>query len=98
MGKARKDTVSNNASLMKEWDFEKNDPLGFDPAEIGIGSHYKVWWKCQEGHSWEAMVSNRARHGRGCPYCSHQIELKMAYHIFVNKRKDFKDDKIWRRG
>lgn len=76
MGKARKDTVSNNASLMKEWDFEKNDPLGFDPAEVGIGSHYKVWWKCQEGHSWEAMVSNRARHGRGCPYCSHQLPIR----------------------
>lgn len=33
-----------------------------------------------------------------CPHCYHQIELKMCYHIFVNKRKDFKDDKIWRRG
>ena len=29
----------------------------------------KYWWRCQEGHSWEATADNRAR-GRGCPYCS----------------------------
>lgn len=76
MGRIPKDTIINNAVLMKEWDFEKNDPLGFNPGKIGTASHYKVWWKCSEGHSWEAMISNRARNGRGCPYCSHQLPIK----------------------
>jgi len=71
-----KETVINNAFVMKEWDFEKNDSLGFNPEKIGIGSHYKVWWKCQEGHSWQAIISNRTRLGRGCPYCSHQLPIK----------------------
>ena len=76
MPRIPKETVSNNALLMKEWDFERNDPLGFDPEKIGINSHYKVWWKCRDGHSWEAIVSNRSRHGRGCPYCAHQLPIK----------------------
>ena len=76
MERTPKYTVTNNASLMKEWDFEKNDPLGLDPGKIGANSHYKVWWRCQKGHSWETMVSNRARYGRGCPYCSHQLPIK----------------------
>lgn len=76
MTRRPKETVSNNALLMKEWDFEKNDPLGLDPGKIGTNSHYKVWWRCQKGHSWDAMVSNRSRHGRGCPYCAHQLPIK----------------------
>ena len=76
MGRMPKDIIIDNVELMNEWDFEKNDPRGFDPIKIGTSSHYKVWWKCQEGHSWQAIVSNRTRHGRGCPYCSHQLPIK----------------------
>ena len=76
MSRKPKHTISENSALMAEWDFEKNDPLGFDPAKIGLNSHHKVWWRCEEGHSWNAMVSNRSRHNRGCPYCSHQLPIK----------------------
>lgn len=69
-------TVSDNLPLLKEWDYEKNAPLGFDPCEIGLNSHHKVWWRCANGHSWQALVNNRSRHNRGCPYCSHQLPIK----------------------
>ena len=75
MGKSTKSLVIEE-DLIQEWDFEKNSVLGIVPEEISTGSHRKVWWKCANGHSWEALVSNRARLGRGCPYCSHQLPIK----------------------
>ncbi len=63
----------DRVDLMKEWDYEKNANL--NPAVITIGTHLKAWWKCEKGHSWEALVSNRARLGRSCPYCSHQLPI-----------------------
>ncbi len=29
----------------------------------------RVWWKCSEGHEWEAFIQNRTR-GSGCPICA----------------------------
>lgn len=52
--------------LIEEWDYEKNQDIR--PYQVTPGSGRKVWWKCREGHSWKAPVSNRAI-GQGCPYC-----------------------------
>ena len=30
--------------------------------------HAKVWWKCKNGHEWEAVIHTRVK-GVGCPYC-----------------------------
>ena len=75
MGRILNNVVINNVSLMKEWDFEKNDLLGFDPGKIGTGSHYKVWWLGECGHEWQAVVKSRCA-GRGCPYCAGRLLLK----------------------
>lgn len=75
MGRTPKDLVLNNASLMREWNFDKNDPLGFDPGKIGTGSHYKVWWICSLGHEWQAQIKARCS-GTGCPYCAGNKVLK----------------------
>jgi hypothetical protein len=53
--------------LLKEWNNEKN--LKLNPKTITSSSHIKVWWICDKGHEWEALVSSRSR-GNGCPYCS----------------------------
>lgn len=42
---------------------------GIDAKTIAVNSHKKLWWLCNLGHHWEAMVSNRTK-GRGCPYCA----------------------------
>ena len=39
------------------------------PTNITAGSHKKVWWVCNEGHSFMSVVYNRSK-GSGCPYCS----------------------------
>ena len=61
------DTV--NPELALEWNYEKND--GLTPADVLPGSHSKVWWKCNEGHEWQAVIANRNK-GHGCPQCYHE--------------------------
>ena len=75
MPKKPKHVVAEHTNLMEEWDYEKNNKLNIDPTVLGEASHTKAWWKCKNGHSWMAMISNRVRHERGCPYCSHQLPL-----------------------
>ena len=71
---AVKKYVINNAELMAEWNWEKNNDLNFDPKTLTLGSNKKVWWKCAKGHQWEATIANRIN-GRGCPYCAGQKVL-----------------------
>ena len=52
--------------LVSEWDTEKNGEL--TPWNVAPSASKKVWWRCKQGHSWQASVSNRRR-GRGCPFC-----------------------------
>ena len=61
------DLQTVNPDLAKEWDREKNS--GLTPMDVLPNSEKKVWWKCQQGHEWQAIVGNRSK-GQGCPYCS----------------------------
>lgn len=64
---AKKVYVSDIPVLLDEWDFDKNT---IKPTEVTGGSHKIVWWLCKkQGHSWQAVIKNRAK-GIGCPYCS----------------------------
>jgi len=58
-----------NPELAGQWHPTKNNLI--TTADVGIGSHQKVWWKCDKGvdHEWEASVSDRTN-GNGCPICS----------------------------
>ena len=40
-------------------------------------SNTKVWWICEKGHEWEALISTRSN-GSQCPYCS-GIEMLPGY-------------------
>lgn len=42
--------------LVKEWS-DKNEE--YKPTVFTAGSSKKVWWKCKEGHEWEAVIKNR---------------------------------------
>ncbi len=72
--KKEKRYVSDNAQLMAEWDWEKNDEQGIYPDRITCGSGIKAGWKCDKGHKWVAQISSRF-HGVGCPYCSNRKVL-----------------------
>ena len=62
--KKEKRYVSDNAQLMIQWNWEKNNDVS--PYETTCGSHKKVWWKCNKGHEWQATIKDRNK-GRGCP-------------------------------
>lgn len=56
--------------LCMEWHPTKNGNL--KPENVAAKSHKRIWWQCSVGHEWESIVSNRTKHGRGCPYCAGQ--------------------------
>lgn len=61
------DFASTNPELLSEWDYEKND---VQPDEIMPNSHYKAWWKCPFGHSYQAWMSSRCgKTHTGCSVC-----------------------------
>lgn len=72
-GKAENTVIDNPErwALMKsQFDTVKNE-REFD--SYGPYSGKKVWWKCDEEHSWEASFSNRYKSKAktlGCPYCA----------------------------
>ena len=39
------------------------------PTHVSRGSTKNIWWECEKGHEWQAIINNRTN-GRGCPYCS----------------------------
>lgn len=54
--------------LVKEWDYKKNTNI--TPNEVTRGSHRKVYWRCEENHSYAATISRRAgKNGTGCQKC-----------------------------
>ena len=73
--KKEKQYVSDNAQLISEWNWEKNNELNYDPKTLTLGSNKKVWWKCNNGHEWQAIIANRHR-GSICPYCAGRCVIK----------------------
>ena len=67
------DLLTTNPDLIEEWDYEKNAP--FTPENILPGSHTVVWWKCKNGHTWQASPNHRTSKGRGCPHCCHNPKV-----------------------
>lgn len=65
--KQRKSLAETHPKLSKEAD-------GWDAANVSSSSGKKLPWKCNKGHRWEAIVSNRSK-GNGCPVCAGQLIL-----------------------
>lgn len=59
--------------LLKEWDYEKNNELGFTPHNVSRASGEFVHWKCEYGHSWKTDISHRTRLKSKCPLCYGKI-------------------------
>lgn len=55
--------------LAKQWS-QKNKK---GPENYTTGTKTKVWWICEKGHEWEAMIQTRTRFSSGCPCCSGRI-------------------------
>ena len=65
--KGENDLQTINPALAEEWNYEKNTEL--TPEDVTANSNKKVWWKCSNGHEWQAVIYNRNK-GNGCPLCA----------------------------
>lgn len=52
--------------LIDEWDYDKNK---IDPTKTAFASHEKVWWRCKNGHSFDAVIKSRTLMHTGCRHC-----------------------------
>lgn len=59
--------------IAAQWDEEKNGVL--HPNNVTAGSNRRVWWKCEKGHSYRAMIAQRVQRVDGCPYCANRKVL-----------------------
>ena len=48
------DLQTANLALAAEWNYDKND--GLTPENVTANNNKKVWWRCQEGHEWQASI------------------------------------------
>lgn len=61
------DLQSRYPELAREWHPTRNE---ITPQQVTPCSNRKIWWKCELGHSYQAMISARSMSGTGCPYCT----------------------------
>ncbi len=62
--------------LAREWNKRKNIKK---PTDYLPHSKEKVWWRCEQGHEWEAVIYERVKSANKniskgkpiCPYCNH---------------------------
>lgn len=64
------DLSTLNPILAKEWHPTKNGDIR--PEQVSCGSRRIVWWRCGNGHEWQASVKSRSA-GHGCPYCTGKL-------------------------
>ena len=60
------DLATTHPHILKLWDPRNK----LSPRQVTAGSHRKVWWICEKGHEWEAVIASVAVEGSGCPYCA----------------------------
>ena len=64
------DLQTKDPFLAKQWHPTKNGNLL--PSQVMPCSVRKVWWRCEQGHEWQAQVSSRTM-GKGCPVCNGKL-------------------------
>ena len=62
------DLATKNPTIAAQWHPTKNGDC--TPDQVLAGTNAKVWWRCEQGHAWEATVSRRTRQSTGCPVCT----------------------------
>lgn len=72
LGKIKAQSLVNSPQLMKLWNPERNQ--GLSPSYFTQGSNKKVWWRCEKGHKWQALISSVTA-GNRCPYCANRRVL-----------------------
>ena len=71
------DLATLKPKLAEQWHQPLNGEL--KPEDVTLGSNKKVWWKCNDGHVWQAFIYARTKpNGTGCPVCAGTAKDKYA--------------------
>ncbi len=94
------DLKTTHPEICNEWSPKNKDLL---PEQFTQGSNVTVWWRCKNGHDWQANINNRVR-GNGCPACARmplvkgENDLKTTHPEYLDmwsdKNGDLKPDDI----
>ena len=58
------DLATTHPEIASQWHPTKNE---LTPQQVTIGAEKYIWWICDHGHEWQAVVYSRK--DRGCRYC-----------------------------
>lgn len=62
------DLGSRFPEIAAQWHHVKNGDR--TPQNVSAFSNRKVWWVCEKGHEYEAVIADRTDKEKGCPYCA----------------------------
>lgn len=68
------DLASQEPKIAVQWHPTLNGTR--TPEMYTCGSNQKVWWKCSEGHVWQAPISRRYYQRSDCPVCAGTVSKK----------------------
>lgn len=72
--------------VAKEWHPTRNAAL--QPSSVRPSTHQKVWWQCNQGHSWQVSPKDRTGPRKsGCPVC-HNLGRSEIYRARALKKKE----------
>ena len=66
----KQNLAETHPQIAAEWDYEMNGDLL--PSDVSKGMTTEVYWKCSNGHSYQARIDHRCSMNSGCRYCSHR--------------------------
>lgn len=64
---SEKSLAMTNPSVAAEWHPKRNGEV--TPAQVDPDHVMNVWWRCPNGHEYQATVRSRVRADRRCPTC-----------------------------
>ena len=86
--KKEKKYVSDNAQLMAEWDWEKNNAICLDPHKLVMGSHKYAFWICEKHKTkFKQEIRARARGERTCPECYDDWRTSICRERYITGKK-----------
>lgn len=70
-----------------QWHPTLNAPV--TPEMVTVGAHRKVWWQCEEGHIWKAVVYSRTGPAKcGCPVCAGVVRPRAKRRYAVGETRE----------
>lgn len=70
-GQDKPNLALHSPAIASDWHPTRNAPL--TPADVRPKSDKKVWWRCGQGHVWNARIADRVSKKSKCPFCAGRL-------------------------